>query len=111
MNPTRILLVTVLAAFTLFSVYAIEGTGYFGLLAPHFESAGGLQVLLDLVIALSLVLVWMYQDSKARGTAFLPYLVLTLTLGSIGPLLYLVRRAFSAREPAAALRTAAREHA
>lgn len=50
------------------------------------------QVFLDLIIALSLVIWWMWQDAQQHDIAPLPYIVLTLTLGSIGPLLYLVRR-------------------
>jgi len=45
-----------------------------------------------LPIALSLVMVWMWQDARKQGIAPLPYVILTLTLGSIGPLCYLVRR-------------------
>ena len=46
----------------------------------------------DLVITLSLVLVWMYLDSRERGEAFVPYALVTLFLGAAGPLLYLIRR-------------------
>ncbi len=45
----------------------------------------------DLTISLSLIAVWMYLDSRERGKPFLPYVLVTLFLGSAGPLLYLIR--------------------
>jgi hypothetical protein len=48
--------------------------------------------MVDLVIALTLVMVWMGDDAEQRKVSALPYLVITLALGSVGPLLYLIRR-------------------
>jgi hypothetical protein len=55
-------------------------------------NAATVAVLVDLTIALSLVTLWMWQDAAERGIGVFPYVLLTLTLGSIGPLLYLLRR-------------------
>jgi hypothetical protein len=55
-------------------------------------------VLVDLTIALSLVTVWMVRDARQRGQSVAPFVVLTLLLGSVGPLLYLIRRAGSTPE-------------
>ena len=60
-----------------------------------------LQVSLDLVISISLVSLWMIRDARERGVSVVPYLLVTLTLGSIGPLLYLFRRAGDTRLVAA----------
>lgn len=51
--------------------------------------------LVDLSIALGIILVWMWQDAKHRGVSILPHILLTLTLGSVGPLVYLIQRASS----------------
>jgi hypothetical protein len=51
-------------------------------------------------VAPSLVCIWMATDSRERGFSFLPYLVVTLALGSVGPLLYLIRRFADAPERA-----------
>lgn len=46
----------------------------------------------DLLISLALILSWMFRDARERGIGVAPYLVVTLVLGSAGPLLYLLRR-------------------
>ncbi len=66
--------------------------GYWGLLAPHFQTFGAGQVLADLVIALTLVMAWMWQDAKATGRNVWPWIVATLIFGSFGPLVHLLTR-------------------
>jgi hypothetical protein len=61
--------------------------------------------LADLLIALSLIVSWMVRDARARGVSALPYVLLTLALGSAGPLVYLIRRL--ADEPSRSMRVAA----
>ena len=46
----------------------------------------------DMAIALTMVAVWMTRDAAQRRVNVLPYLLLTVCLGSIGPLAYLVGR-------------------
>lgn len=88
----RVLLVAVIAAFGVLSALALWHHGYWGIVAPHFESFGAGQVFADLVIALVLAMVWMWHDARARGRAAWPWLALTLAAGSFGPLLYLLTR-------------------
>jgi hypothetical protein len=95
MNRNALILAVVLLDFVALSVWALAAVGYVGLFQFQLTSPAGIQVLVDLVIALTLVMVWMYQDARARGASFLPFAVLTLTLGSIGPLLYLLVRELS----------------
>ena len=77
------------AAFTAWVVYAYGYSSFFDL---HLTNAIGIQVFADLVIALTLVMVWMVRDARDRGVSAVPYLIATLFLGSIGPLLYLAMR-------------------
>jgi hypothetical protein len=93
MNLKQIGIGLVLADFTAFTAYVVYQYGYAGLLQLALANAATIQVSLDLVIALSLVTLWMWRDARERGVSVVPYLVLTLTLGSIGPLVYLFRRA------------------
>ena len=55
----RTVLILILIPFSILSAIAPWQVGYWGLLAPHFQTFGAGQVLADLVIALTLVMVWM----------------------------------------------------
>jgi hypothetical protein len=96
----RTILAAVLAAFTALSAVALWQHGYWGIIAPHFETWGALQVLVDLVIALALVMVWMWRDARAIGRNPWPWIALTLVAGSFGPLGYLLTRPQAAPVPA-----------
>ena len=96
----QIAIALVLADFVALSAYAVAQHGYVGIFTQHLVSAAGMQVLVDLVIALTIVMAWMWQDARARDINPVPYVLLTLGLGSIGPLAYLVHR--FGREAAAA---------
>ena len=86
----RNLVIFTLIAFLALTAVALWNHGYWGIVEPQFQSFGTAQVLVDLVIALSLFLVWMWHDAKAAGRNPWPWIVLTLTTGSIGPLIYLL---------------------
>lgn len=88
----RPILILILIPFSLLSAFALWQHGYWGIIAPHFQSTAGAQVFCDLVIALTLAMAWMWQDTRASGRRFWPWLVATLLLGSFGPLAYLLTR-------------------
>jgi hypothetical protein len=88
----RSLIAITLVLFGALTAMALWRHGYWGIFAPHFQSFAGGQVLADLVIALTLVLVWLWRDARATGRSPWPWLVITLTLGSFGPLIYLLTR-------------------
>lgn len=89
MRLPRPLVLAILLPFALYSTYAVYQIGYIQIFESHFHTAG-FQVLADLAIACTLAMVWMWRDAAASGRNVWPFLVLTLTLGSIGPLLYLL---------------------
>lgn len=88
----RTLILVVLVLFGALSAAALWHHGYWGIIEPHFQSFGAGQVFADLVIALTLVMVWMWRDAKAQGRNPWPWIVATLALGSFGPLVYLLTR-------------------
>jgi hypothetical protein len=54
-------------------------------------------VLADLVIALTLVMIWLWRDARTGGRNPWPWIGLTLIAGSFGPLLYLLTQPRSRR--------------
>lgn len=92
MNRKQIALAVVLADFAALSAYAVAHHGYVGIFMQHLTNSAGLQVFFDLVLALGIVMVWMWHDARRHDINPVPYVLLTLGLGSIGPLVYLIRR-------------------
>ncbi|MFN0110708.1 MAG: DUF2834 domain-containing protein [Blastocatellia bacterium] len=88
----RTLLLITIILFGALTAAALWQHGYWGIFAPHFQSFGGGQVFADLVIALTMALVWMWKDAKATGRNIWPWVIATLALGSFGPLFYLLTR-------------------
>jgi hypothetical protein len=92
MNAKQIGLTVVLLDFLALTAYAVVQHGYLGFFEIMLGNAATTTALVDLLIALSLIAVWMARDAREHGISPLPYLVATLVLGSAGPLLYLIRR-------------------
>ena len=92
MNWRVTLILIILADFLAFSAYVLYEVGLLGLRQAALASNASLQVLLDLAIACLLISAWMVCDARRRGWNPWPFVVLTLAAGSIGPLLYLIRR-------------------
>ena len=92
MNAKQLGLCLVLLAFGGVEAYAVWQVGYAGLFEQALGTVGARLGFLDLCVALGLVTVWLVRDARDRGISPLPYMLLTLTLGSVGPLLYLIRR-------------------
>lgn len=79
----------VLLAMDACAVYLYGYVGFFRMVVANFA---GLTAFVDLAIALVLIIVWMGDDARQRNVSAIPYLAITIALGSIGPLLYLIRR-------------------
>ncbi len=90
MQPLRLFALALLLPFSVLSVYAVQQVGYWGIFEYHLPSPAGWQVFTDLVIAIILIAVWMIRNARETGRNVIPYLILSVFLGSIGPLLYLV---------------------
>ena len=86
----RTLLTITLIAFLILTAIALWHHGYWGIIEPSFKSFGAAQVFADLVIALSLLLIWMWRDARTTGRNPWLWLALTLANGSIGALIYLL---------------------
>ena len=105
MSSRVFLLVGVLLAFGVLSTLALLDVGYFGIIAPHFQSYGGAQVFVDLCILGIMACIWMAIDARKSELPAWPFILLTVFLGSFGPLLYLLLRELRVTVPA---RTVAR---
>jgi hypothetical protein len=92
MNAKQIILGLVLLDFTGLTAYALYSYGFVGFFEAVTANVATVCAFADLVIALSLIVVWMWQDARDRGWSPMPYVLLTLGLGSVGPLVYLIRR-------------------
>ncbi|MBB87325.1 MAG: DUF2834 domain-containing protein [Xanthomonadales bacterium] len=98
MNWKLITLVLVLLGFSALSAYSMVQVGYLGIWKAGMANPGALQILADVVIVCCLAIAWMVQDARHRGVAVWPYVLITLTAGSFGPLLYLIRREWVTRD-------------
>jgi hypothetical protein len=92
MNWRVIVLLAVLADFLAFTGYVLAEYGFVGLWLAAFDNVAAMQVLFDLVVACLLISAWMVRDAAKRGWNPWPFVVLTLATGSVGPLVYLIRR-------------------
>ena len=89
-TAARIGIGLVLLAFADLNAYVLWQYGFVGFWELATANAATIAALVDLTIALSLITVWMWRDARRRGITLVPYLALTATLGSVGPLLYLI---------------------
>ncbi len=89
MFNSRLFAMVLLVPFSLLTLYAISQVGYLGIFDYPRHSSAGWQIMADLVVALLLVLAWLVPNAREHGCNPWPWVVLTLTMGSIGPLLYL----------------------
>ena len=107
MNLTKWAVLIVLVDFVAFTAWVVATGGNVGEIIAAFSSnPWQLQVAIDLVLALSLVCVWMWNDARQRGANPLPWVVATAFTGSIAPLAYLLLRPSAAGETTVQARTA-----
>jgi hypothetical protein len=103
MNRKQLTLSAALIVLLAMDVYSIGLYGYIGFFRMALANFAGVTAFVDLAIALVLILVWIGDDARERNATAIPYIVLTLALGSVGPLLYLIRRFADRTDRAAAV--------
>ena len=86
MNFRTFLILDVLVVFLGLTVYELETLGYVGFFEQALSSPATILLSVDLVLSLSLVLVWMWNDSKTSGVPFAPYALIAVGFGVAGPL-------------------------
>jgi hypothetical protein len=90
MSFRQIALSIVLITFSILCAWAVAEQGYLAVWIVPFEQPVMTAVGVDLAIALSLAMIWMFGDARRVGRTLWPYLLLTVTCGSVGILLYLL---------------------
>jgi len=90
MQYKRSLAFVLVVPFVLLTLYTIHKVGYLGIFEYQFLSPAGWQVGADLVIACMLLLSWIIPEAKRKGRNPWPFVLITVVLGSIGPLLYIL---------------------
>ena len=75
----------VLLAVTLIALFR---EGFAGMKTPFVASFWTWQYFIDLVIALGLVMIWIWRDCRSRGRNPLPWIIVTCMLGSLIPVSY-----------------------
>jgi hypothetical protein len=97
----RLVLASVgLVTFSVFTTIVVARHGYTGFILLALREPWGLQMLVDLTLALVLFTGWMLADARKHAIASWPYVVATLALGSIGALSYIVHRELARRRRA-----------
>ena len=92
MEIDRRVLYAAFAVLLTVTVVALFREGFSGMKTPFVASFWTWQYFIDLVIALGLVMIWMWHDCRARDKNPLPWIVVTFMLGSLVPLTYLIVR-------------------
>ena len=91
------------AALTAWAAYAGTTAAQ---LEALFTNPWGIQIAVDLCIAATFGIRWMWRDAKERGISPLPWALAVIPTGSLALLAYAVRRSF-AEAPARRARLAA----
>jgi hypothetical protein len=90
MNWLKPTLWIVATAFSAFSLWVLLQIGYLDIWRGGFANLGSTQITLDLVIACAIGIGFIARDCRAQGQIWWPWAVLTLSLGSIGLMAYLL---------------------
>lgn len=89
-SKSQIVALVVFVAFLVWTTFLCQDYNYITFFKPLLAVGPGIQVLTDLTIAMSLILIWMYFDCKKTGRRYWIYFTITFIFGSFGPLLYFI---------------------
>ena len=93
MTAAKIVILSVLVPFVLFTVWVVANGGPADQVLTALMANPWIgQISFDLILALSMVLVWIWRDAHQRGKNPIPWVIATLFMGSIAPLIYLLLR-------------------
>lgn len=92
MSIRTVVLGIVWLAFSAFTLEVLAEWGIAGFLGATLANGATLQVGIDLVIMVTLFLLWMIGDARERGINPWPFVLLACGLGSIGAMAYLLWR-------------------
>ena len=95
-----VILVVVFIAFTAWSSSIAFSHGALGFVTLAGREPWAAQMLADLFLSFFVLWSFMRHDARARRIPAWPYIVATLTLGSIGTLAYLIHRELVGRRTA-----------
>ena len=87
-----VMLVVVFVAFTVWTTTIAFSHGLLGFVTLAAREPWAAQLLVDLFLSPFVGWSWLRHDARERGIAAWPYIVGTVTLGSIGVLAYLIHR-------------------
>jgi fumarate reductase subunit D len=93
MSPHKIAAALALTIFIAFNIVASITSGFVGLW--ELVTAGNIWsavIFVDLLIALSIILVWVWRDARRQGRNPIVYVIASLFTGSASPLVYLLVR-------------------
>jgi hypothetical protein len=86
---SRTIAALVLVPFLVFSLWVAWTDGPLGFLTLAGREPWGLQMLLDLVIMSSFAIGYMLHDARTSGRNPWPFVLATIAVGSIAPLVYI----------------------
>lgn len=92
MNWKQVAILGVIVVFGAYSLVPLYQYGLLGTFKLAYANSATTQVCLDLIIALFLIVLWMWRDAKHHEISAVPFVVITVLAGSFGPLLYLLKR-------------------
>lgn len=92
MHYPKPLLWLITVVFGAFSLWVLLKVGYFGIWQGGFANLGSTQITFDLVVACTLLVGVIARECRSNGRPWWPWALLTLAVGSFGPLAYLLWR-------------------